>query len=107
MVVDDGDVRHVLIVGGVFRAVVGIHDGLEGELYIRGGEGLTVVPGDALGQMEGIGHRVGVVVPALCQPGHDLARAVVVGQAVEQQHVDLAVLVHGGVDAGIVAAAVH
>ena len=107
VVVDDGDICHILVVGGVLGAVVGIHDGLIGELHILGGEGLAVVPGNALRQIEGIGQRVGVVIPALRQTGNDLSVAVVVGKAVEQQHIDLAVLVHGGVDAGIVAAAVH
>ena len=100
------DLLHILVVGGVFGAVVRVHDGLNGEFYILGGEFLTVVPLDALLQVEGIGQAFRVIFPGSGQPGNDVILAVVVGQAVKEQHIDLAVLVHGGVDAGIVAGAV-
>ena len=47
-----------------------------------------------------------IVFPRFSQTGNDLVAAVVGGQTAEEQHVDLAVLIHGGVDAGVVAAAV-
>ena len=103
VLVDHRDLRHVLVVGGVFGAVLGIHDGLDGELHVLGGEIFAVVPLHVLLQMEGVGEALFIVVPGLRQAGYHLIVAVVGGQAVEDQDVDLAVLVHGRVDAGVVA----
>ena len=106
VIVHHRDLLHVLIVGGVLRAVVRVHDGLDGELHVPGGEGLAVVPLHPLLQVEGVGAGALIKLPASGQGRDHLVFAVVGGEAVEQENVDLPVLVHGRVDAGIVAAAV-
>ena len=107
VLVKDGDLLHVLIVGGVLGAVVRVHDGLDGELHVLGGKGLAIVPLDVLLQIEGVGAARLVKGPALGQAGDHLVLAVMGGEAVEEQDVDLSVLVHGGVDPGVVAAGVN
>ena len=104
--IDDGNLLHVLVVGGVLRAVFRVHNGLDGEPHVLCGEGLAVVPLDPVSDVEGVGAGLLVVLPALRQAGRHLVVPVVGGQAVEEQGVDLAVLVHSGVDAGIIRAAV-
>ena len=104
--VDDGDLLDVLIVRRVFRAVLGVHDGLDGELDVVGRERLAVMPLHALAQVEGISIGLLVIVPRLGEAGDNLVVAVVGGQAVEEQEVDLAVFIHGGIDARIVGGAV-
>ena len=46
IVVFHRDFLHVLEVRRILRAVVGVHDGLNGELHVVCGEALAVVPGD-------------------------------------------------------------
>lgn len=104
-------VRHrnlldVFKVRRVLRAVVGIHDGFDREPDVVCGEGLPIVPRDAGFQVEGVGVRLFVKTQLSARPGHDVILSVVGGQTVEEQEVDLAVLVHCGVDARVVAGAV-
>ena len=106
VVVDDLNFGHILVVGGDFRLVGGIHDGLNGEFHVLGGEGFAVVEGHVFLQMEGVGVALRVVVPALGQTRNHVVLRVVSRQTVEQQQVDLAMLVEGGIDAGVVAAAI-
>ena len=63
--------------------------------------------GHALGQVEGVGVSGLVIIPALGQTGHHVVIGVVGGQAIEDEQVDLAMLVDGRIDAGVVAAAVY
>ena len=107
LVVGNGDLLHILKVRRVFRAVFGVHDGFDRELYVLGRERLAVMPLHAVAQVEGVGAGALIVFPRFSQTGNDLVAAVVGGQTAEEQHVDLAVLIHGGVDAGVVAAAVN
>ena len=106
VVVHHGDGLHVLIVGGILRLVVRVLDGLDGELHILGGERFPVVPGHALLEVEGVGVGGLIQIPGFRQTGHHLVVLVVGGQPVKEQGVDLPVLVQGGVDAGVVVAAV-
>ena len=106
LVVGNGDLLHVFEVRRVLRAVFGVHDGFNRELYVLGRERLAVMPLHAVAQVEGVGAGALIVFPRFSQTGNDLVAAVVGGQTAEEQHVDLAVLIHGGVDAGVVAAAV-
>ena len=106
MLVHHRDLLHVLKVGGVLGAVVRVHNGLDGELHVLRRQGLAVMPLHALRQVEGVGAGVLVEGPALRQAGDDAVAAVVGGEAVEEENVDLAVLVHGRIDAGIVAAGI-
>ena len=82
--VDDGDLLDVLVVRRVLGAVLGVHDGLDGELDVIRCERLAVVPLHALAQVEGIGIGLLVIVPRLGEAGDDLVVAVVGGQAVEE-----------------------
>lgn len=82
--VDDGDLLDVLVVRRVLGAVLGVHDGLDGELDVIRRERLAVVPLHALAQVEGIGIGLLVIVPRLGEAGDDLVVAVVGGQAVEE-----------------------
>ena len=106
VVVEHGDLLHVLVIRRVFRAVVGVHDGFDREFDVLRRERLAVVPLHPLAQVESIGAVCLVIVPALGEGGNDLVIAVVRGQAVEEQQVDLAVLVHRGIDARVVGRAV-
>lgn len=106
VVIHHGDLFHVLIVGGVLRLVFRVLDGLDGELYVLGGEFLPIVPSHILTEVEGVGVGVLVQLPGFCQTGHHLVVLVVAGQSVKEQGVDLPVLVQGGVDAGVVVAAI-
>ena len=106
LVVRHRNLLDVFKVRRVLRAVVGIHDGFDRELYVRCGEGLPIVPRDAGFQVEGVGVRLFVKIPALSKTRYDVILSVVGGQTVEEQEVDLAVLVHRGVDARVVAGAV-
>ena len=105
-VVGGGNFHHVLIVGGVLGAVFRVHDGLDGEFHVLGGKRLPVVPGNARTDVEGVGKGVGIVIPAFRQARHHLVVRIVGSQAVKEQQVDLAMLVHGRVDAGVVDASV-
>ena len=105
-VVGGGNFHHVLIVGGILGAVFRVHDGLDGEFHVLGGKRLPVVPGNARTDVEGISAGIGIVVPAFRQARHHLILGIVGGETVEQQQVDLAMLVHGRVDAGVVDASV-
>ena len=102
----DPDLGDLDVVGVIFGAVGRVHDGLDGEFYIGGGEGFAVVPFHIGAQLEGIGQGLGVIVPALGQGPHQLALAVALDQPVEEQVLDLAVFVHNGVDGVVVAGAV-
>ena len=102
IVVFHRDFLHVLEVRGVLRAVVGVHDGLDREFHVVCGEALAVVPGDVGAQMEGVGVGSFVKIPAFGETRHDAIVSVVGGEAVEDEEVDLAVLVHRGVDARVV-----
>ena len=106
VVVEHGDLLHVLVIRRVFRAVVGVHDGFDREFDVLRCERPAVVPLHPLAQIEGVGAVCLVIVPALGEGGNDLVIAVVRGQAVEEQQVDLAVLVHRGIDARVVSGAV-
>ena len=106
VVVDHGDLLDVLEVRRVFRAVFRVHDRFDRELHVLRRERLAVVPAHVLLEVERVGAGFLVEIPAFCQRRDDRVVAVVAGQAVEQQEVDLAVLVHGRVDARVVAAAV-
>ena len=106
VVVEHGDLLHVLVIRRVFRAVVGVHDGFDREFDVPRRERLAVVPLHPLAQVESIGAVCLVIVPALGEGGNDLVIAVVRGQAVEEQQVDLTVLVHRGIDARVVGRAV-
>ena len=106
MVVQHRDLLHVLIVRRIFRAVVGVHDGFDRELDVVGRERLAVVPLDVFVQVESIGAVRLVIVPALGESRNDPVIAVVRGQAVEEQQIDLAVLVHRRIDARVVSGAV-
>ena len=106
VVVEHGDLLHVLVIRRVFRAVVGVHDGFDREFDVLRRERLAVVPLHPLAQVESIGAIRLVIVPALGEGGNDLVIAVVRGQSVEEQQVDLAVLVHRGIDARVVGRAV-
>lgn len=75
-------------------------------LTSRAVNGLAVVPLHPLAQVESIGAVCLVIVPALGEGGNDLVIAVVRGQSVEEQQIDLAVLVHRGIDARVVGRAV-
>ena len=83
-VVHHGDLLDILIVRRVLGAVLGVHDGLDGELDVIRRERLAVVPLHALAQVEGIGIGLLVIVPRLGEAGDDLVVAVVGGQAVEE-----------------------
>ena len=65
------------------------------------------MPFDILAQVEGIGIGILVVFPAFRQRGYDLVFRIVRRKAGEDQGIDLAMLIQGGVDAGIVAAGVY
>ena len=106
VVIHHGDLLHVLIVGGVLRLIFRVLDSLDGELYVLGGERFPVVPGHALLEVEGIGVGCLIQLPRFRQAGYHLVILVVSGQPVKEQGVDLPVLVQGGVDAGVVVAAV-
>ena len=106
VVVEHGDLLHVLVIRRVFRAVVGVHDGFDREFDVLRRERLAVVPFHPFAQVENIGAVRLVIVPALGEGGNDLIIAVVRGQSVEEQQVDLAVLVHRGIDARVVGRAV-
>ena len=81
-----------------------------GEDHVFGGEGLAVVPLDAVTQGEDIGEGVLVIAVLGCEIGHGLAVAVILHQAGEddvgdlivvgEQRVD-GVLVFAGVDEGV------
>ena len=94
------------VVGVVLGAVVGIHNGFDGEFDIVSGELLTVVPLHIAAELEGVGESGIVIGPALSQACHGLAVLIQLHQGVEQQMLDLTVLVHNGVDGVIVAGAV-
>ena len=100
------DFLDIFKVRRVLRAVVGAHDGLNRELHVVCGEALAVVPGDVGAQMEGVGVGFLVKIPAFGEARNDVVFAVVGGEAVEDEEVDLAVLVHRGVDAGIISRAI-
>ena len=102
IVVFHRDFLHVLEVRRILRAVVGVHDGFDREFHVVCGEALAVVPGDVGAQMEGVGVGFLVKIPAFGEARNDVVFAVVGGEAVEEQEVDLAVLVHRGVDARVV-----
>ena len=102
IVVFHRDFLHVLEVRRVLRAVVGVHDGLDREFHVVCGEALAVVPGDVGAQMEGVGVGFLVKIPAFGEARNDVVFAVVGGEAVEEQEVNFAVLVHRGVDARVV-----
>ena len=106
MVVEHGDLLYILVIRRVFRAVVGVHDGFDRKFDVPRRERLAVVPLHPLAQVESIGAVRLVIVPALGEGGNDLVIAVVRGQAVEEQQVDLAVLVHRGIDARVAGRAV-
>ena len=102
----DLDLLDLDVVGVVLGAVVGIHDGFDGELHIFSGELLTVVPFDIGAELKGAGKRVIVIGPAFSQAGNGLAVLVQLYQGVEQQMLDLTVLVHNGIDGIVIAGAV-
>ena len=106
LVIHHSNLLHVLIVGSVFRTVVRVHNGFDGKLHILGCKRLAVMPVNAVPDVEGVGISGLVIVPGLCQTGYHLIVAVVGRQAVEQQNVDFAMLIHGRVDTGVVAGAV-
>ena len=97
---------HVLIVGRILGSVFRIHNRFDGELHILCRKGLAVMPGNALLQMKRIGAGCLDKLPALRQTGHDLVFPVVGRQSVKEQQIDLPVLIHGRIDAGVVTAAV-
>ena len=96
------DFLDIFKVRRVLRAVVGVHDGLNREFHVVCGEALAVVPRDVGAQMEGVGVGSFIKVPAFGETRNDVVFAVVGGEAVEDEEVDLAVLVHRGVDARVV-----
>lgn len=106
MVVRDGDLFDVLKVRRVFRTVFGVHDRLDREFYVACRDRFAVVPREVFAEVERVGVRRLVQLPRLGKTGHDVILAVVSRQAVEEQQVDLAVLVHCGIDARIVRGAV-
>ena len=107
MVVEDGDLLHILIVRCVFGAVFGIHNGFKREFHVVRCHVFAVVPPNTFADMERVGEGIFVVVPAFCEARHDLPVCIVRGEAVEQKRVDLAVLVHSGIDARVIRRAVH
>ena len=106
VVVRDGDLFDVLKVRRVFRTVFGVHDRLDREFHVVRRDRFAVVPREVFTKMERVGVRRLVQLPRLGKTGHDVILAVVSRQAVEEQQVDLAVLVHCGIDARIVRGAV-
>ena len=83
LVVRHRNLLDVFKVRRVLRAVVGIHDGFDRELYVRCGEGLPIVPRDAGFQVEGVGVRLFVKIPVLSKTRHDVVFSVVGGQTVK------------------------
>ena len=94
VVVCDGDLFDVLKVRRVFRTVFGVHDRLDREFHVVRRDRFAVVPREIFAEVECVGVRRLVQLPRLGKTGHDVILAVVSRQAVEEQQVDLAVLVH-------------
>jgi hypothetical protein len=106
MFVNHRNLFHVLIIGRILRSVFRIHNGLYREFYIIGGEFLTVMPLYILLQVECISTVCLIKLPAAGQSGNHFVVAVVSRKTVEEQHIDLPMLIHSGIDPGIIAAAV-
>ena len=106
VLVRDGDLFDIFEVRRVFRTVFGVHDRLDREFHVVRRDRLAVVPREVFAEVERVGVRRLVQLPRLGKTGHDVILAVVSRQAVEEQQVDLAVLVHRRVDARIVRGAV-
>ena len=101
-------VNHLHIAVGVCLVAV-LQDAVKGPLDILGGEGLSVVPLDALPQVEGVGHQIVGDVPGLGQiridglgvlvPGAELGEDVVAD--IDHAAVPLVVrLIEGGLKLG-------
>jgi hypothetical protein len=100
VVVDDFDAGDLgggagVVVGGAFKkgeevvelgagGIVGVGDDLPGELDVLSGEGLTVVPGDALAKGEDVGFAVLADGPGFDEVGGRFAIGTGAGQAVEE-----------------------
>ena len=105
-VADNLDFSDLFIVGGILRAIVGILDSGDGESYVLSGERLTIMPFHIVTELEGVSHACLIIAPALCQTGNQISVTITDQQAVEQQVLDLAVLIHNGVDGVVVAGAI-
>lgn len=105
IVVFHRDFLHVLEVRRILRAVVGVHDGLNRELHV-----VAVSTRRRAGDVRSADGSVGVgflvKIPAFGEARNDVVFAVVGGEAVEDEEVDFSVLVHRGIDAGVIARAV-
>ena len=60
-------------------------------------QGFAIMPFDILAQVEGVGIGILVVFPAFRQRGYDLVFRIVRRKAGEDQGIDLAMLIQGGV----------
>ena len=100
---DGGD---ILVVGGVFRGVGWVHNGLQRELGVRRRQLDAVVKIHVAAQVEGVGVGRLVELPPL---GHIRNHPVILAvrrQPGKEQKVDFAVLIQRRVDGCIIAAAV-
>ena len=102
-----GDVLHILIVRRILRTVRRIHDGFNGKFHIICGKFLAVMPFHTLLQMKGVGAGILIKGPVLRQGRNHLVIPIMSRQTIKDQNVDFSVLVHGRVNAGIIAAAVN
>ena len=101
------DLFYIFIVGGVFRSVIRIHNSFDGKLDIVSCKGFSIVPLDALSDMEGVGIGALIVLPTFGQTGNNLILAIMGGQSVKQQHIDLAVLIHSRIDSCVIARTIN
>ena len=61
---------------GVFCQRLWVHHAVDSVHHVIGSQGITVMEGDALVKMEGIGQAIRAHIPVVRQPRHDLCHAV-------------------------------
>ena len=103
----DADFIPVRIFGRVFRPVFRILDGFYRKLDVIRRKRLSIMPLDAVTDVERVRERFLVILPLLGQPRNNLVCTVMRGQAVKQKDIDFTMLVHGRIDARIVSGTVN
>ena len=107
LIIDHGNLFHILIVRCIFRSVFRIHDCFDGEFHIIRRKLFSIMPLDAVPDMKGIGAGFCIILPFFCQARNNVVIRIVCRQSVEQKQVDFAVLVHRWIDSGIIGRTVN
>ncbi len=107
VIVNHPDLFHILVIWRIFRSVLRVHDGFDRKFYILRRERLAIMPFYVFFQMERISAVILIEFPASGKSGHYFIIAVVSGKTIKKQNIDLPMLVHGGIDSGIITAAIN